>query len=177
MKSIFKVLYVGLSISFLGSMVLGMINMAAMQISITEGIRPALFFSSGCILAEVLYVRVLLVALSWIRKQEYIFKILGWLVVLKLGFGVDLSEQKPFSSDIRFYDKRILKASFCNTLNNTFKIFAGLDEGGSGITAFRKLFIYIHFGFSLEATEWNSRIGSRKKPKRTRPDHIPDPKG
>ena len=82
MKEIFRVFYTGLGISFLGSMVIGTISLSAMQISITEGIRPALYFSVGSIVAEMFYVRLLLVALSWIKKQERIFKIMEWLAIL-----------------------------------------------------------------------------------------------
>ena len=53
-----------------------------MQISITEGIRPAINFSIGSIVAEVIYVRILLVALTWIQKHERILKIMEWLAVL-----------------------------------------------------------------------------------------------
>lgn len=82
MKSIFRVFYSGLSISFFGSMVIGTISMSAMQIAITEGVRPAINFSIGSIVAEVIYVRVLLVALGWLRQQERIFKIMEWIAVL-----------------------------------------------------------------------------------------------
>lgn len=53
-----------------------------MQISLTEGIRPAINFSIGSIVAEVIYVRLLLVALEWIQKHDRIFKILEWVTVL-----------------------------------------------------------------------------------------------
>ncbi len=69
-------------ISFLGSMVIGTISLSAMQISITEGIRPAINFSVGTIVGEVLYVRLLLVAMKWIRRNEHIFKYLEWATVL-----------------------------------------------------------------------------------------------
>lgn len=82
MKSIFRVFYSGMSISFFGSMVIGTIGLSAMQISITEGIRPAINFSIGSIVAEVIYVRLLLVALTWIQKHERIFKIMEWVAVL-----------------------------------------------------------------------------------------------
>jgi threonine/homoserine/homoserine lactone efflux protein len=71
-----------MSISFLGSIVIGTIGLSAMQISITEGIRPAINFSIGSIVAEVIYVRLLLVALAWIQKNERVFKILEWVTVL-----------------------------------------------------------------------------------------------
>lgn len=82
MKSFFRVFYSGLSISFFGSMVIGTIGLSAMQISITEGYRPAINFSIGSIIAEVVYVRLLLVALAWLRKQERIFRIMEWVAVL-----------------------------------------------------------------------------------------------
>lgn len=63
-------------------MVIGMISISAMQISVTEGVRPAIHFSIGSIIAEMLYVRLLLVALTWIRKQERIFRIMEWITVV-----------------------------------------------------------------------------------------------
>ena len=81
MKEIFRVFYSGMTISFLGSIVIGTIGLSAMQISITEGYRPAIIFSIGSIVGEVIYVRILLVALNWLRKQERIFRILEWIAV------------------------------------------------------------------------------------------------
>ncbi len=90
MKSIFRAFYSGMSISFFGSIVIGTIGLSAMQISITEGARPAIYFSLGSITAEVFYVRLLLVALVWLRKQERIFKIMEWVtvgIVILLAIG------------------------------------------------------------------------------------------
>ena len=69
-------------VSFLGSLPLGTLNIAAMQISITDGIRNALLFSLGSLLVEVVYVRISLVAMDWIRKQEKIFKALEYITLL-----------------------------------------------------------------------------------------------
>jgi threonine/homoserine/homoserine lactone efflux protein len=68
-------------VSFIGSLPLGTLNVAAMQISITDGIRGALLFSLGSLLVEILYVRLSLVAMDWIRKQERLFKILEWITL------------------------------------------------------------------------------------------------
>ena len=90
MKNIFRAFYWGLFISFVGSMVIGAIGVSAMQISITEGIRPAINFSLGTIVAEVLYVRLLLVAMKWIRRNEHILKYLEWatvVIILLLAIG------------------------------------------------------------------------------------------
>lgn len=76
-----KVFLTGMLVSFLGSLPLGTLNIAAMQISISSGVTDALLFSSGSLLAEVVYVRLSLVAMDWIRKQERIFRILEWVTL------------------------------------------------------------------------------------------------
>lgn len=59
-----------------------------MQISITDGVSPAILFSVGSLLAEVIYVRLSLIAMDWIRKQQKLFRILEWLT---LGIVVALA--------------------------------------------------------------------------------------
>jgi len=68
-------------VSFLGSLPLGTLNVAAMQISVSDGITAAVFFSVGSLTAEIIYVRLSLVAMDWIRKQEKIFRILEWVTL------------------------------------------------------------------------------------------------
>jgi len=69
-------------VSFLGSLPLGTLNVAAMQISATNGIRPAVFFSLGSLLVEIIYVRLSLVAMDWVRRQERIMKVLEWITLV-----------------------------------------------------------------------------------------------
>lgn len=69
-------------VSFLGSLPLGTLNIAAMQISISDGVMAAILFSAGSLLAEIIYVRISLVAMDWIRKQEKILKILEWVTLV-----------------------------------------------------------------------------------------------
>lgn len=69
-------------VSFLGSLPLGTLNIAAMQISVTDGVVAAILFSVGSLLAEIVYVRISLVAMDWIRKQEKILKALEWITLL-----------------------------------------------------------------------------------------------
>lgn len=69
-------------ISFLGSLPLGTLNIAAMQISISDGAWTAIQFSLGSLLAEMIYVRLSLVAMDWVRKNEFLFKILEWITLL-----------------------------------------------------------------------------------------------
>lgn len=69
-------------VSFLGSLPLGTLNIAAMQISVSDGIEAAMWFSLGSLLVEIGYVRLSLVAMDWIRKQEKIFRVLEWVTLL-----------------------------------------------------------------------------------------------
>lgn len=69
-------------ISFLGSLPLGTLNIASMQISISDGAWAALQFSIGSLIAEMIYVRLSLVAMDWVRKNEFFFKILEWVTLL-----------------------------------------------------------------------------------------------
>ena len=68
-------------VSFVGSLPLGTLNVAAMQISVTDGVTQAMLFSVGSLIAEIIYVRISLVAMDWVRKQELFFKILEWVTL------------------------------------------------------------------------------------------------
>jgi threonine/homoserine/homoserine lactone efflux protein len=81
MHPLVKIFFTGMLISFLGSLPLGTLNIAAMQISITDGYTQAILFSLGSLLVEMVYVRLSLVGMDWIRKQERIFKILEWVTL------------------------------------------------------------------------------------------------
>lgn len=82
MPPVVKILLWGFIISFLGSLPLGTLNVAAMQIGIIDGISPALWFSAGSLTAEIIYVRLSLVAMDWVRKQEKLLKALEWITVI-----------------------------------------------------------------------------------------------
>ncbi|MFN8265287.1 MAG: LysE family transporter [Chitinophagaceae bacterium] len=89
MPQAIKVLFWGFLISFLGSLPLGTLNVAAMQIGITDGIYPAILFSLGSLTAEIVYVRLSLIAMDWVRRQEKLLKALEWLtVVIVLALAV-----------------------------------------------------------------------------------------
>jgi len=77
-----KIFFIGMLISFLGSLPLGTLNIAAMQISISDSVLQAMLFSIGSLIAEMFYVRLSLVAMDWVRKREFLFKILEWVTLL-----------------------------------------------------------------------------------------------
>jgi threonine/homoserine/homoserine lactone efflux protein len=81
MPKLLRIFFTGLLISFLGSLPLGTLNIAAMQISISEGYRPAILFSLGSLTAEMVYVRLSLIAMDWVRRQQKLFKILEWVTL------------------------------------------------------------------------------------------------
>ena len=76
-----KVFLWGMIVSFLGTLPLGTLNVAAMQISVEESIRNAMYFSLGSLLTEMAYVRISLVGINWVRKQKKIFKWMEWIAL------------------------------------------------------------------------------------------------
>jgi threonine/homoserine/homoserine lactone efflux protein len=77
-----RVFFTGMFISFLGTLPLGTLNVAAMQLSVTDGIVPAIYFSLGALLVEIVYVRISLVAMDWVTKQKKLFRWLEWVTLL-----------------------------------------------------------------------------------------------
>ncbi|MBL0334232.1 MAG: LysE family transporter [Chitinophagaceae bacterium] len=82
MRPLIKIFFTGMFVSFVGSLPLGTLNIAAMQISVSDGIMAAMMFSMGSLLVEIIYVRLSLVAMDWIRKQEKILKALEWVTLV-----------------------------------------------------------------------------------------------
>ena len=85
-------------VSFIGSLPLGTLNIAAMQISVSDGVTAAMLFSAGSLLVEIIYVRLSLVAMDWIRKQEKILKVLEWvtlIIVVALAISSFYSAMHP----------------------------------------------------------------------------------
>lgn len=81
MHPLLRIFFTGMLVSFLGSLPLGTLNIAAMQIAISDGIMPAILFAIGSLLVEIIYVRISLVAMDWVRKQEKLFQILEWVTL------------------------------------------------------------------------------------------------
>lgn len=97
MPKIVKVFCWGLMISFLGSLPLGTLNIAAMQIGIQESIHEAIYFSLGSLLVEMVYVRLSLVGIDWVRKQARLMKIMEWItlfIIVALAVGSFIAAAK-----------------------------------------------------------------------------------
>ncbi len=93
-----KVFFWGMIVSFLGSLPLGTLNVAAMQISVQESVQNAILFSLGSLLVEMIYVRISLVGINWIRKQKKLFRWMEWItlgIVVALAVGSFVAAMQP----------------------------------------------------------------------------------
>ena len=84
-------------ISFLGCLPLGTLNVMAMQIGIQESIKDALYFAFGCLAVEMLYVRISLIGISWVRKQVKLMKVMEWVtlgIIVALAVGSFIAAAK-----------------------------------------------------------------------------------
>ncbi|MEO6732807.1 MAG: LysE family transporter [Ferruginibacter sp.] len=77
-----NIFFWGLLISFLGSLPLGTLNIAAMQIGIQESIKDAVWFSVGSLVVEMIYVRISLVGIDWVRKRQKLMKAMEWITLI-----------------------------------------------------------------------------------------------
>ncbi len=101
-----RIFFIGLFISFLGALPLGTLNVAAMQISVSEGIKNAIYFSLGALLVEMIYVRISLVAMDWVRTHKKIFRWLEWisiLIVTALALASFIAAVKPYDEKNRLF--------------------------------------------------------------------------
>ena len=96
-----KVFFWGMMVSFLGSLPLGTLNVAAMQISVQESIHNAILFSLGSLTVEMIYVRISLVGINWVRRQKKLFRYMEWItvaIVLALAIGSFAAAMKPHAA-------------------------------------------------------------------------------
>lgn len=85
-----KIFLWGMFISFLGCLPLSTLNITAMQIGLQDGLQTAIYFAAGCLLVEMVYVRISLVGIDWVRKQVRLLKILEWItlaIIVALAIG------------------------------------------------------------------------------------------
>ena len=97
MPRILKIFLWGMGISFLGSLPLGTLNVAAMQIGIQESIPEAIWFSIGSLLVEMVYVRLSLVGIDWVRKQGRLMTWMEWItlaIIVALATGSFIAAAK-----------------------------------------------------------------------------------
>ncbi|MCO6496748.1 MAG: LysE family transporter [Chitinophagaceae bacterium] len=110
MKALFRVFIWGLIVSFLGSLPLGTLNVAAMQISIQENVLHGIYFSLGSLVVEMIYVRFSLIGIDWIRKQKKLLRWMEWItvgIILALAIGSFIAAMTPHQQKNVMLDNNI----------------------------------------------------------------------
>lgn len=142
----------GMFISFLGTLPMGTLNISAMQISISDGIRPALLFSAGALLVEIVYVRFTLVAMGWFKQHKKLLKGMEWLtLIIILALAVS-----------SFYAAMTPSVRSSPILSNSVHRF----WLGAGLSAVNPLQIPFWFG-------WSTVLSNRNLLKREENQYIP----
>lgn len=98
MSPLLRIFLWGCMISFLGTLPMGTLNIMGMQLSIEEGIKQAYLFSLGVIVVEMIYVRISLVGINWVRKQEKLMRWMQWVtlaIVVFLAAGSIIAALHP----------------------------------------------------------------------------------
>jgi threonine/homoserine/homoserine lactone efflux protein len=89
MIELLPVLFAGFSISFLGQLPLGNLNVLATQISVEESFKNAWLFSIAGAIVEVVYLRLALNSSQWMMHNKMLFNYVSWFTVIlfyTLGF-------------------------------------------------------------------------------------------
>lgn len=77
---------------------MGTLNVTAMQIGIQESIKNALLFALGSLTVEMIYVRISLVGINWVRKQERLMRWMQWItlgIIIVLATGSFIAALHP----------------------------------------------------------------------------------
>lgn len=84
-----KTFLAGLLVSFLGSLPLGIVNIALIQISAHNGMHAAILFATGSLLAEIIYIRGTLFLLGKVLKNPGVTKSIHWIsLIVLVSFGL-----------------------------------------------------------------------------------------
>ena len=89
MTELLPVFFAGFSISFLGQLPLGNLNVLSTQISVEESFKNAWLFSIAGAIVEVIYLRVALNSSDWMMHNKMLFNYVSWFTVIlfyTLGF-------------------------------------------------------------------------------------------
>ena len=98
MGKYWEVILWGLTISALGTLPLGTLNVTAMQVAVSDGLLNGIYFSVGVAIVEVAYVRISLVGIHWIRQHAMLLRWMDWIaftIVLILAIGSFYAAMHP----------------------------------------------------------------------------------
>jgi threonine/homoserine/homoserine lactone efflux protein len=105
MKQLLKISFWGMLISFLGSLPLGTMNVMATNISVKDGANAGILYATGSMVVEIILVRIALMAMSWVARQQKIFRMFEWftlflIIALAVGSFVAAVKMSGFGSAI-----------------------------------------------------------------------------
>ena len=89
MQELLPVLFAGFSISFLGQLPMGNLNVLSTQMAVQESYKNAWLFSIAGAMVEVAFLRIALNSSAWIMHNKMIFNYISWFTVVLfyvLGF-------------------------------------------------------------------------------------------
>ncbi|MBU6341949.1 MAG: LysE family transporter [Bacteroidetes bacterium] len=93
----------GIGVSFLGAAPLGVLNIAALQISISRGQTAGMLYSAGAISIEMIFIWFSLIGVEWIQKNARLFLLIEWItiaVVTSLAINSFLSALHPTAKNL-----------------------------------------------------------------------------
>lgn len=73
------VLFMGWLVSFVGQIALGSMSLTSTQISVEEGVKPAMLFTWGVTVIEMLYLRLSLWGMDFIYQHHAVVIAIGWV--------------------------------------------------------------------------------------------------
>ena len=73
------VLFMGWLVSFVGQIALGSMSLTSTQISMEEGVKPAMRFTWGVMVIEMLYLRLSLSGMDVVYQHPYVVQAIGWI--------------------------------------------------------------------------------------------------
>jgi threonine/homoserine/homoserine lactone efflux protein len=86
MEKLFRAAFWGMLVSFLGSLPLGTMNVTVTQISVQQGIGEGFAFACGSMIVEVAIVRMALITMKWLAKQQKLFRLLEYITTSVIFF-------------------------------------------------------------------------------------------
>jgi len=110
-QAVLKITFAGLVISFLGSLPLGTMNIAATQIAINQGTHAGLIYALGSMGVELIVVRIILVAMDWLSKRHKVFQVLE-LFTTALVFALAIASFIAAFKGKSFSDTVLLTSTF-----------------------------------------------------------------
>lgn len=61
---------------------MGPLNLIATYVSVSMGTVASYAFAAGCILTELIFVRLAVISMEWISRKQRLFKALEWITIL-----------------------------------------------------------------------------------------------